>query len=83
MIKHGPYAILIVAALIAAPGGVVTSARAQIDTPNLQDAPPQASRPSMSLDEQRKLKKELNSTRYRLESRPKANEKARMKAKKP
>jgi hypothetical protein len=65
-------------------GDAARDARAGSAYPNVEDLPPKRDAPGMTVDEQSKLKKELNNARDRQTSQVKARENAaRPKPKKP
>jgi hypothetical protein len=65
-------------------GDATTDAWAESAYPNAEDLPPKPDKPAMTLDEQSKLKKELNDARNRQTPQVKAREGApRPKPKKP
>jgi hypothetical protein len=65
-------------------GDATTDARAESAYPNVEDLPRKSDKPAMTVDEQSKLKKELNDARDRQNSQAKAKDGAvRPKSKKP
>jgi hypothetical protein len=65
-------------------GDATTDARAESAYPSVGDLPPKREKPAMTVDEQSKLKEELNDARDRLNSPVKVrNGAARPKSKKP
>ena len=77
-------ASLIAAAVLLLFGNTITGARAQSAYPNVGDMPSRPDKPAMTVDEQSKLKKELNDARNRQNFRLKAKDgEAPPKSKKP
>ena len=65
-------------------GDATTDARAESTYPSVGDLPPKRDKPAMTVDEQSKLKKELNDARDRKNSQAKARDgAAQPKSKKP
>jgi hypothetical protein len=64
-------------------GGSTIAARAESAGPNVQDVPPKPEKPGMTVDEQAKLKKELNDARDRQTPDVKAGAATRPKPAKP
>jgi hypothetical protein len=65
-------------------GDATTAARAESAYPSVGDLPPKHDKPAMTVDEQSKLKKELNDARDRKNSQAKARDgAAQPKSKKP
>jgi hypothetical protein len=88
MSKNGKTASLVAAALLLSGfslvGDVTTDARAESAYPNVGDLPPKPDRPAITVDEQSKLKKELNDARDQQNSPMKARHgAAQSKSKKP
>jgi hypothetical protein len=77
MSKNGKAIWLVAAALLLSSlslvGDAITEARAESASPNAE-LPPKADKPAMTVDEQSKLKKELNNARDRQTSQVKAGE---------
>jgi hypothetical protein len=80
MFRNGKTTSLVATALLLSvpllSGGAIAAARAESAYPNVQDLPPKPEKPGMTVDEQAKLKKELNDARDRQSSRTKAKDSA-------
>ena len=88
MSKNGKTTSLVAAALLLSGlslvGDATTDARAESAYPNVEAPPPRRDKPAMTVDEQSKLKKELNDARDRQNSQVKARDgAAQPKSKKP
>jgi hypothetical protein len=87
MSKAGKTVWLAAAALLAGlslAGDATTEARAESAYPSVEEMPPARDRPALTVNEQSKLKEELNAARARQNSQVKArDDAARTKSKKP
>jgi hypothetical protein len=88
MSRNGKTASLVAAALVLSllsrVGDATTDARAESAHPNVGDMPAKRDKPPITVDEQSKIKKELNDARDRQNSQAKARDgPAQPKSKKP